>query len=152
MLSSALRSFKETFEIQGELGRLVEEATEDSQLGVNWGLNMQICDKINRGKAEDIKDAMRSISKRLKTTNVSVQVLTLTLLEALVKNCGPELHLQVATREFMGELQQLAMPGNADRRVCSKVQQLIQVCPLCCMQARVPWPAPALNRRAANAA
>ena len=77
-------------------------------------------------RPEDMKDAVRSLRARLKTKNVAVQMLALTLLETLVKNCGPELHLQVATRDIMGELQQLAVPGNADRRVTHKVQQLLQ--------------------------
>ena len=77
-------------------------------------------------RPEDIKDALRSLRARLKVKNVGVQLLALTLLEALMKNCGPELHLQVAARDFMGELALLALPGNADRRVTQKVQQLLQ--------------------------
>jgi len=46
MLGSAMRSFREAFEIQGELGRLVDAATSEMQLGVDWGANMQICDKV----------------------------------------------------------------------------------------------------------
>jgi hypothetical protein len=77
-------------------------------------------------RPEDIKDALRSLRARLKVKNVGVQMLALTLLEALMKNCGPEFHLQVAVRDFMGELAQLALPGDADRRVMHKVQQLLQ--------------------------
>jgi hypothetical protein len=47
MLGSAIRSFKDAFEIQGELGRLVEEATDDNQLGVDWQRMMRICDKVS---------------------------------------------------------------------------------------------------------
>ena len=43
----------------------------------------------------------------------------------LVKNCGPELHLQVATKDFMGDLTHLTQPGNADGRVTRKVLQLV---------------------------
>ena len=46
MMSNALRSFKEAFEIQGELGRLVDAATSEMQLSVDWQANMQICDKV----------------------------------------------------------------------------------------------------------
>ena len=46
MMSNAIRSFKEAFEIQGELGRLVDAATSEMQLGVDWQANMQICDKV----------------------------------------------------------------------------------------------------------
>ena len=127
MLTSALRSFKDAFEIQGELGRMVDEATADSLRAVDWGLNMHICDRVNKGQPDDIKDALRALSKRLRPAGVGVgpQMLALTLLEALVKHCGPELHLQVATREFMGDLKTLAEPGRADGRVSRKVLQLI---------------------------
>ena len=125
-MSSALRSFKEAFELQGEIGRLVDVATADSLLGtVDWQLNMQICDKVNVAKTDAIKDGMRTLRARLKTRNVPVQMLALTLLETLVKNCGPELHMQVATKDFMSDLVYLAQPGNADGRVYRKVQQLL---------------------------
>ena len=125
-MSSAIRSFKEAFEIQGEIGRLVDAATGDSLLGtVDWQLNMQICDKVNVAKTDAIKDGMRTLRARLKTRNVPVQMLALTLLETLVKNCGPELHMQVATMDFMSDLVYLAQPGNADGRVYRKVQQLL---------------------------
>ena len=106
---------------------MVDEATADSLRAVDWGLNMHICDRVNKGQPDDIKDALRALSKRLRPAGVGVgtQMLALTLLEALVKHCGPELHLQVATREFLGDLKTLAEPGRADGRVSRKVLQLI---------------------------
>lgn len=47
MFGSAIRSFKDAFEIQGELGRMVEEATDDTQRGVDWQRIMRICDRVS---------------------------------------------------------------------------------------------------------
>ena len=81
--------------------------------------------QVNAARPEGIRDALRSLRARLKSRSVGAQMLALTLLELLVKNCGPELHLQVATKDFMGDLTHLTHPGNADGRVSRKVLQLV---------------------------
>ena len=84
-----------------------------------------VSSQVNTAKPEGMKDALRSLRSRLKSQHVGAQMKSLSLLEMLVKNCGPELHLQVATKEFMGDLTYLTRPGNADGRVSRKVLQLL---------------------------
>eukprot|EP00286_Rhodomonas_abbreviata_P006735 CAMPEP_0181324014 /NCGR_PEP_ID=MMETSP1101-20121128/20113_1 /TAXON_ID=46948 /ORGANISM="Rhodomonas abbreviata, Strain Caron Lab Isolate" /LENGTH=307 /DNA_ID=CAMNT_0023432121 /DNA_START=106 /DNA_END=1026 /DNA_ORIENTATION=- len=126
MMSSAISSFQEAFDIKGEVGRLIDIATSETLLGADWQQNLQICDKINAGGKEAAKDAVRSLRKRMKHKNPKVQLLSLSVLEAAVKNCGPELLMQVASKDLMGDLQAFVLQPDVELGVQRKVLQLVQ--------------------------
>eukprot|EP00035_Acanthoeca_spectabilis_P020942 m.435420 g.435420 ORF g.435420 m.435420 type:complete len:772 (-) comp17847_c0_seq1:52-2367(-) len=86
--------------------RLVEQATSESLLEVNWALNLQITDLVRSGEVSG-KEAIRQIKKRMFNRNANVVLYTLTLLEALVKNCGGPVQSEVATRDFMDQFRRL---------------------------------------------
>jgi hypothetical protein len=50
------------------------------------------------------KDVVKAVKKRLQHKSSRVQLLALTLLETLVKNCGDYLHHQVAEKNILGEM------------------------------------------------
>ncbi|XP_050962004.1 target of Myb protein 1 isoform X1 [Labeo rohita] len=95
------------------VGQLIEHATSSSLPSEDWGLNMEICDIVNETD-EGPKDAVRAIKKRiLGNRNFKEVMLTLSVLEACVKNCGHRFHIYVSTRDFVENvLVQTILPKN----------------------------------------
>ncbi|XP_043815280.1 TOM1-like protein 6 isoform X3 [Manihot esculenta] len=50
------------------------------------------------------KDVVKAVKKRLQHKNPKVQLLALTLLETMVKNCGDFVHYQIAEKNILGEM------------------------------------------------
>lgn len=95
------------------VGQLLESATSSSLPSEDWALNMEICDMINCAE-EGPKDAVRAIKKRIVgNKNFKEVMLTLTVLETCVKNCGYRFHILVTTRDFVeGVLVRSIIPRN----------------------------------------
>ncbi|CAF0772326.1 unnamed protein product [Adineta ricciae] len=97
------------------LQNAIERATDGNQQSEDWSLIMQICDHVS-GHEESAREAMKTIRKRLQinpTTHGWRTIgLTLTLLEALTKNCGKIFHLQIAHKDFLKELKGVIGPKN----------------------------------------
>ncbi|CAH9103201.1 unnamed protein product [Cuscuta europaea] len=77
----------------------VEKATSELLIGPDWTLNIDICDSINSNHWL-AKDVVKTLKKRLQHKNPTVQLLSLTLLETMVKNCGDIVHFQIAERNI----------------------------------------------------
>uniref|UniRef100_A0A8D3DNT4 Target of myb1 membrane trafficking protein n=1 Tax=Scophthalmus maximus TaxID=52904 RepID=A0A8D3DNT4_SCOMX len=90
-----------------------EYATSSSLESEDWAINMEICDMINSSE-EGPKDAVRAIKKRIVgNNNFKEVILTLTVLETCVKNCGYRFHILVTTRDFTeGVLVRAIIPRN----------------------------------------
>ncbi|XP_069005542.1 target of Myb1 membrane trafficking protein isoform X1 [Embiotoca jacksoni] len=95
------------------VGQRIERATSSSLPSEDWELNMEICDVVNSSE-EGPKDAVRAIKKRVVgNKNFKEVMLTLTVLETLVKNCGYRFHILVTTRDFIeGVLVRSIIPRN----------------------------------------
>ncbi|KAF5906288.1 TOM1-like protein 2 isoform X2, partial [Clarias magur] len=105
-----------------------EKATDGSLQSEDWTLNMEICDIINETE-DGPKDAIRAVKKRLNgNKNYREVMLTLTVLETCVKNCGYRFHALVTTRDFIdGVLVKVISPkNNPPAIVQDKVLALIQ--------------------------
>ncbi|KAL2078143.1 hypothetical protein ACEWY4_025828 [Coilia grayii] len=110
------------------VGQCIEKATDGSLQSEDWTLNMEICDIINETE-DGPKDAMRAVKKRLNgNKNYREVMLTLTVLETCVKNCGYRFHALVTTRDFIdGVLVKIISPkNNPPAIVQDKVLALIQ--------------------------
>ncbi|XP_024519677.1 TOM1-like protein 4 [Selaginella moellendorffii] len=82
---------------------LVDKATSDLLIGPDWGRNLEICDALNNDPGQ-AKEVVKAARKRLAHKNPTVQLLTLTVLETLVKNCGDAVHQQVAEKDVLHEM------------------------------------------------
>ncbi|XP_058876969.1 TOM1-like protein 2, partial [Acipenser ruthenus] len=110
------------------VGQRIDKATDGSLQSEDWGLNIEICDIINETE-EGPKDAIKALKKRIVgNKNFNEVMLSLTLLEACVKNCGHRLHVLVSSREFVeGVLVKTILPkNNPPAAVQDKVLSLIQ--------------------------
>ncbi|XP_055085520.1 TOM1-like protein 2 isoform X2 [Periophthalmus magnuspinnatus] len=109
-------------------GHCIERATDGSLQSEDWTLNMEICDIINETE-DGPKDAIRAVKKRLNgNKNYREVMLTLTVLETCVKNCGHRFHALVTSRDFVdGVLVKIISPkNNPPTIVQDKVLALIQ--------------------------
>lgn len=82
---------------------MVERATSDMLIGPDWAMNIEICDMLNHDPGQ-AKDVVKGIKKRIGSKNSKVQLLALTLLETIVKNCGDIVHMHVAEKEIPHEM------------------------------------------------
>ncbi|KAK8509280.1 hypothetical protein V6N13_062331 [Hibiscus sabdariffa] len=82
---------------------LVERATSDTLVGPDWAKNLEICEILNHNPGQ-VKDVVKGIKRKLKSKHPKVQILALTLLECMLKNCGDIVHMHVADRNILPEM------------------------------------------------
>ncbi|XP_010915838.1 TOM1-like protein 9 isoform X2 [Elaeis guineensis] len=102
---------------------LVERATSDVLIGPDWAMNLEICDILNRDSGQ-VKDAIKALKKRIGHKNPKIQLLALTLLETVIKNCGDIVHMHVAEKDILHEMVKI-VKRKPDFHVKEKILVLI---------------------------
>ncbi|KAI8870311.1 hypothetical protein GQ42DRAFT_104410, partial [Ramicandelaber brevisporus] len=103
----------------------IDKATAETLTGEDYTLIFAVVDLI--GSSENAAhDAILHIIKRVRHRNMNVAFMTLTLVEALVKNCGVNVHGEVASRAFTTTLVQMLGEASTHQKVKGKILELIQ--------------------------
>ncbi|KAF2649010.1 hypothetical protein K491DRAFT_698467 [Lophiostoma macrostomum CBS 122681] len=105
---------------QNAFDDVVVKATDENLTSENWGLILDVCDKVQSSET-GAKEAVQALIKRLAHRNANVQLYTLELANALSQNCGIELHKELASRSFTDALLRLAADRNTHQQVKAKI-------------------------------
>eukprot|EP00092_Neocalanus_flemingeri_P023902 GFUD01025928.1.p1 GENE.GFUD01025928.1~~GFUD01025928.1.p1 ORF type:complete len:441 (+),score=134.66 GFUD01025928.1:83-1405(+) len=112
------------------VGMKIEEATKEDLVMENWDLNMEICDIVSSTEGGPVQ-AVRAIKKKLQNSlgkSQKATLLTLTVLETCVKNCGKNFTFLVCQKEFADDLINRVISPNLEpsQAIQDKVLSLIQ--------------------------
>lgn len=105
------------------MASLVNRATSGMLAGPDWAMNLELCDLIHNDPGI-AKDAIKAAKKRIGHKNPRVQLLALTVLETMIKNCGDVVHHQVASKDVLHEMVKIAKK-NKDVQVRDKILTLL---------------------------
>merc|ERR1712038_1091976 len=84
----------------------VEKITDEKNTSEDWGMIMDFCDRVQATK-DGPRDCLKSIMKQLNHTNPHVQLKAITLLDAVVNNCGKPFRLEIASSAFESDYRKL---------------------------------------------
>ncbi|KAI9353357.1 hypothetical protein DFJ73DRAFT_828334 [Zopfochytrium polystomum] len=104
---------------------LINQATAETNTSENWSLFIEICERADRSEAE-ARSAVQIISKRLNHRNVNVILYSLTLANALVQNCGMNVHREMCYRLFLDTLVQQVSASTTHEIVRTRILDLIR--------------------------
>ncbi|KAH9839976.1 uncharacterized protein C8Q71DRAFT_703083 [Rhodofomes roseus] len=104
---------------------VVAKTTDENLTGENWEMILNLCDKVLDEGEQGARNVVAAVLKRLAHRNPNVQLYTLTLAESLTKNCGIEVHREIASRAFTQGLEKLVTDRTTHEKVRRRVLSMI---------------------------
>ncbi|KAK8948341.1 hypothetical protein KSP39_PZI005643 [Platanthera zijinensis] len=102
---------------------LVDRATSDMLIGPDWAMNLEICGILNHDPGQ-ARDFVKGLKKRIRSKNPRIQLLALSLLEVVVRNCGDMVHTHIADKDVPRAMAKIAKK-KPDFHVKEKILSLI---------------------------
>ncbi|KAI0642359.1 hypothetical protein C8Q79DRAFT_917635 [Trametes meyenii] len=106
---------------------IVVKTTDENLTGENWELILNLCDKVQEEGEQGARNVIAASLKRLAHRNPNVQLYTLALVEALSKNCGIDVHREIASRAFTQALEKLVTDRTTHDKVRKRVLGMVAV-------------------------
>ncbi|KZT07511.1 uncharacterized protein LAESUDRAFT_608996, partial [Laetiporus sulphureus 93-53] len=104
---------------------IVAKTTDENLTSENWELILNLCDKVQDDGEQGARNVVAAVLKRLAHRNPNVQLYTLTLAESLTKNCGIEVHREIASRAFTQGLEKLITDRTTHDKVRHRALSLV---------------------------
>ncbi|KAG2144470.1 hypothetical protein DEU56DRAFT_732641 [Suillus clintonianus] len=104
---------------------VVAKATDENLTGENWEVILNLCDKVQEEGEQGARNVIAALLKRLTHRSPNVQLYALSLGESLSKNCGIDLHRELASRAFTGALEKLIVDRTTHEKVRRRALGLI---------------------------
>ncbi|CAN7113367.1 TOM1-like protein 7 [Brassica rapa] len=102
----------------------VDKATSELLLTPDWTIIIAICDSLNSNRGH-CKDAIKAVKRRLQHKSSKVQLLSLKLLEAMLKNCGEFVHSHIAEKHVLEDMVKIIVRKKGDFEVRNKILILL---------------------------
>ncbi|KAH8551595.1 hypothetical protein BGW37DRAFT_426018 [Umbelopsis sp. PMI_123] len=107
---------------------VVTSATSENLTSENWELLLNVCDRVSRSSPDAARDCVAAVQKRLQSKNANVQLYSLALAQALVKNCDLTVHREISSRTFTNSLVKIINDKSTHDSVRQRALELIQSC------------------------
>ncbi|KIJ65246.1 hypothetical protein HYDPIDRAFT_89233 [Hydnomerulius pinastri MD-312] len=104
---------------------IVVKATDENLTSENWEVILNLCDKVQDEGETGARNVIAALLKRLTHRSPNVQLYSLSLTESLSKNCGIELHRELASRAFTQALEKLITDRTTHEKVRRRALSLI---------------------------
>ncbi|KAF8210778.1 hypothetical protein K438DRAFT_1916531 [Mycena galopus ATCC 62051] len=104
---------------------IVVKTTDEHLTSENWELILNLCDKVTDEGPDGAHNVVAALLKRLTHRNPNVQLYALSLAEALSKNCGIELHRELASRAWTAGLERVVTDRNTHDKVRTRALGLV---------------------------
>ncbi|OMJ16006.1 putative ADP-ribosylation factor-binding protein [Smittium culicis] len=98
------RTFEDLLKPPTHLQKLIDQACSVDRTRPDLSLNLEICDYVNRKKANNPHEAVFSLLPYINSRIPKQALIALNLLDNLVKNCGHAVHYQIASKDFLNQL------------------------------------------------
>jgi len=102
----------------------VEKITDEKNTSEDWGMIMDFCDRVQATK-DGPRDCLKAIIRRLNHQDPHVVIQAITLLDAVVNNCGKPFRLEIASREFENDYRKL-LGNRSHQRVQEKLKGMLR--------------------------
>ncbi|CAF1260988.1 unnamed protein product [Rotaria sp. Silwood1] len=104
----------------------LEAATNESNTEENWDRILEVCDYVKNGQIKP-NELLDQILKKLKQTRrTKLQMNTLTLFDAAVKNCGQIFHQLFTSRATMNVLVEIIDDSRTENTVRNRIGSLLK--------------------------